>query len=335
MHKHYTPFTSPKRLFFTLVGLGAIAPICIDFFLPVLPSLAKDLNATPQQANATMSIIFAGVAVGQLIFGPLSDRFGRRPILLFGLLLFIAGSFLAVVSQSIETLLLARLFQAIGACASTVAGKAAVRDIFNHNETANFFSTQAMVAATIPIVSPFIVTALITLFSWRSMFIVLIAIGLILAYAVIVRLQESRSKETAQTARQENPFKSYLALLKQPKLIIYITIAGLVSGAFFTYLASSPTLMTQFFNLSPLSFSLLLSLNATGMILASVFNKRLLKTNSPEQVLRYASCLAFFLSLLFAFIAITNLGGLPLMMVGLFLILVLATFAQVNCLTCA
>ena len=292
MNNYYNPLSAPKRLFFTLVGLGAIAPICINFFLPVLPSLASDLNATPQQANATMSIIFAGVAIGQLFFGPLSDRFGRRPILLSGLFLFIAGSFLAAISQSIEILLLARSLQAIGACASTVAGKASVRDIFSHSETANYFSSQAIVAATIPILSPLIVTMLISIFSWRAMFILLIAIGLILFYVVIVRLQESRSKETAQNAGLENPFKSYSALLKQPKLILYIIIAGLVSGAFFTYLASAPTLMTQVFKLSPLSFSLLLSFNATGMILASIFNKRLLKTKSPEQILRHISWLA-------------------------------------------
>lgn len=268
-----------------LAGFSALAPMAIDMYLPALAPLAGDLSVSVESAGQSISVFLIGLAGGQLLAGPLSDRIGRRPIFLAGLLLFLGGAVVAAITTSFAVLLAARLLQALGACSVMVAGRAIVRDRMEPNEAARFFSLLALIGGLAPVLAPLIGAVLIQIADWRLTFWVMAGFAGLLFFAGIATMPESRSTATAQTARQENPFAAYRALLGNPALLGYLLAAMFNSAAFFSYVANSSVVMVDAYGLTPTQFSLVFGVNSLALVGAAQLNRSMLKTRDARTLL--------------------------------------------------
>lgn len=318
-----------------LAAFGAIAPISIDMYLPAMPLLADELSVSAQQAGQSVSVFFSGVALGQLVAGPLSDRFGRKSIILIGLVLYIMGSVAALLTASFNLLLLARVGQALGACAITVAGRSVVRDKLDHVESARLFSLLALIGGLAPILAPSIGNLIMAFAEWRAIFLIMaIAAGLMLL-ATLFLLPESRSEETRLQAIGEHPFRAYRSLLGNRLILGSILAAACNSACMFAYIANSPAVLMDGYGVSQTNFGFLFAMNSAGLIAASQLNRILLKTRTPEQVLRGSARNAVVFAALFALFAATAWGGLTALLVLLFFVIASAAVIQANTLACA
>lgn len=321
---------TPWGLVFLLGALTAFAPMSIDMYLPSLPSIGADLNASAAQTQGTVAAFFAGMAIGQFFYGPASDRFGRRGPILVGVVIYIAASVACALSTSGDMLIAARFVQALGGCAGGVVARAVVRDRFNHTETARMLSLLTLIMGLAPILAPMLGGLLLTVGGWRLNFWVLALFGLGCGAATLLWLKESRSDETAAQAASESPLRAYLALLRQPRLVGY-ALAGALNGAtLFTYISASPELLIGTYGISPQHFGWVFGLNAAAVIGASQVNRYLLRRATPDEVLSRASIAAVIASIALALAALTGIGERWTILPLLFLLLASYGFMQGN-----
>jgi len=315
------PAATPWPLVLMLGALTAFAPMSIDMYLSSMPDIGRTLNAGADDVQATLAAFFAGMAIGQFLYGPASDRFGRRPPLLLGIGIYIAASVVCAMAWSIEVLVAARFVQALGGCAGAVIARAVVRDRFNHADTARVLSLMTLIMGLAPVLAPQFGGVVQFLAGWRGVFWTLVVFGLLIGLWIALSLAESRSEATAIQARSENPFRAYFTLLRQKRLVGY-GLAGALNGAtLFTYISTAPDLMMGTYGHTPLVFNVIFAFNAVGIIGASQVNRLLLRRAMPDQVLVRASIASIIAAFLLAAAAYSGLGGqltvLPLLFAAL------------------
>lgn len=305
-----------------LGALLAFPPMSIDMYLPSLPALTAELGGTAAQAGQTVAVFFAGLAAGQLVFGPLSDRLGRRPPVLLGVAVYVAASLGCALAGSMEQLLAWRLLQALGACAGVVVARAVVRDRFEHHESARVLSTLSLIMGLAPITSP-LVGGWILAFTgdWRVIFAVLAGFGSLIGVAVLFGLPETRSQESLARARSEHPFRAYLALLRQKRLLGYLLAGSLNGACLFTYIASAPGLLIEHFGVRPVDFGWWFGVNAFGIIGGAQVNRMLLRRRTPDQALLLFGAIGVTSASALALAAWTGLGGMAGVLIPLFVTL--------------
>jgi DHA1 family bicyclomycin/chloramphenicol resistance-like MFS transporter len=324
------PAPTPWGLVVLLGALTAMGPLAIDMYLASLPAIARGLGANAGQAQATVSAFLAGMAIGQPIYGPWSDRMGRRGPILMGVAIFVAASAGCALSGSIGMLLVARFVQAVGACAGGVISRAVVRDRFDHTETARMLSLMMLIMGLAPILAPILGSLLLRFGGWRLNFWFMTAFGVAIGVAAFFRMRESRSEATAIQASKENPFQSYAALVRQPRLVGYL-LAGALNGAtLFTYIASSPGLIMGTYGHSPTVYPWLFGTNALAVIGSGQLNRMLLRRMTPDQVLGGASVAAVMCAVALTIAAVTGIGGQWSVLPLLFLTLASFGFMQGN-----
>jgi DHA1 family bicyclomycin/chloramphenicol resistance-like MFS transporter len=302
------PTPTPWGLVILLGTMTAFAPISIDMYLAALPAIQESLRASPADGQATLAAFLAGMAIGQVIYGPASDRFGRRGPVLLGAVIYVAASVLCALAPTIGVLIAGRFVQALGGCAGAVVARAVVRDRFGHTETARFLSLMMLVMGLAPILTPLAGGFVLLFVGWRGIFWLLAVFGIAIGAAVALFLTESRSDDTAALARSENPLRAYLALLSERRLVGY-SLAGALNGAvLFTYISSSPDLVIKQYGVSPQNFGWVFAANAFGLIGASQVNRYLLRTRTPDQVLSWSSLTACGFATLMMLAAATGIG---------------------------
>ncbi|MFQ8430119.1 multidrug effflux MFS transporter [Amaricoccus sp. W119] len=298
--------------------LGAVGPFAIDMYLPAMPTIAADLGTTTAATQMTLMVFFLAFGLCQLIYGPVSDMTGRRPPLLFGLVLFGFASLACAVAPSIEWLILARFLQGVGASAVMVIPRAIIRDRYRGIEATRMMALVMLVISIGPMLAPLMGSLLILAFGWRSVFLGILAAGLVSLYLVIFVLKETHPSEKRVALSFAALRAGFGTLIRDPVFIGLSCIGGLGMASFFAFLAASSFLYIERFGLTPLQYSIAFSTNAIGFFAASQFAARLGARHGPVKVVKTA--VAGYAVAMLALLAITLAGvdSLPVLMALLF-----------------
>ena len=276
-----------KRYFFLILILGlltALSPFSIDMYLPGFPAIAKALHTTTAEVARSLSSFFIGLAFGQLLYGPLMDRFGRKRPLYFGLALYIVVSVGCFSATSINTLIMLRFMQAIGACAAGVAAMAMVRDIFPVKDNAKVFALLVLVLGASPMIAPTVGSYLTAAFGWQSVFIMLLSIAALILIAVIFALPESYKADTSYSLKPLPIIKSFLSVLTVPQFYTYAITSSLAFAGLFAYVAGSPAVFMEYFHVNGKVYGWIFAFLSIAFIGSSQLNNVLLKYFRSERI---------------------------------------------------
>jgi DHA1 family bicyclomycin/chloramphenicol resistance-like MFS transporter len=280
--------SSQVRLTLLLGALTAFAPLSIDMYLPAFPALADHFRAEATGIQLTLSAFFIGLAAGQVLYGPASDRFGRKPPLYFGLALFIAASIGCALATTLDQLILWRFLQAVGGCAGMVIARAVVRDCFDAQGSAKVFSQLMLVMGVAPIVAPAIGAQILVWLGWPWLFWSLALFGAACAVATVALMPETLQPADRHGGGIGATLKAFAGLFGDRDFIGLALVGALASALLFAYISGSPFVFITRLGLSPDHFGWLFGGNALGLIAASQINHQLLGRVALRQMLRWA-----------------------------------------------
>jgi DHA1 family bicyclomycin/chloramphenicol resistance-like MFS transporter len=282
-----------------LGSLTALSPFSIDMYLSAFPLMAKFFGTNVAEVSITLSSYFVGLASGQLFYGPLMDRFGRKKPLIAGLLIYILASIGCAFTQTIDQLVLLRFLQAIGGCAASVGAFAMVRDLFEPKESAKVLSLLILILGVSPLLAPTIGGYLAIYFGWTSVFMVLAAGSTILLLVVMRFLKESHAGDETHILRPGPIFKNYISIMKEPRFYTYAVAGAIAFSGLFVYLAASPTIFMEIFGLSEQVYGWIFAFIAMGLVGMSQLNVVLMRSFTNEKILLGAICVLSLTSLVF------------------------------------
>ncbi|MFD6418492.1 multidrug effflux MFS transporter [Streptomyces sp. NPDC060194] len=265
-------------LLVTLVlgGLTALPPLSMDMYLPALPQVTDALSAPAATIQLTLTACLAGMALGQLVVGPMSDRWGRRRPLLAGMVLYVLATAVCAFAPSAELLIGFRLVQGLAGSAGIVIARAVVRDLYDGDEMARFFSTLMLISGVAPVVAPLIGGQILQVTDWRGVFVVLTGIGVLLTLVVWRFLGETLPAELRHPGGVAHALRTMRGLLADRVFAGYTFAGGFAFAALFAYISASPFVVQDLYGASPQTFSLLFGINSVGLIAAGQINGRLL-----------------------------------------------------------
>ena len=249
--------------------LAAFAPLAIDMYLPALPAMATALGSDSAGAQLTIAAYFIGMAVGQLIYGPLTDRFGRKPPLYVGVGLFIVASLACALAQNMPQLIALRLVQALGGCAGMVVARAVVRDVAHLRDPVRLMGRLMLIMGVAPILAPSLGGVVDQFFGWRAIFLFLAAFGGAALLLVVLLLPETHAPERRLRQNPTEVFGAYLSLLRDGRFRRPAVASGCAISGLFAYIAGSPFVFMEVHGVAPQTYGLLFGVNAVGIIAGS------------------------------------------------------------------
>ncbi len=278
-----------KFLVILILGLlSAIGPFSIDMYLPGFPAIAEDLHTSTARVSLSLSSFFIGISLGQLLYGPLLDRYGRKRPLYFGLILYVLASVGCSLCKTADALIAMRLLQAFGGCAGMVAARAMVRDFFPVKENAKIFSLLMLVIAVSPIIAPTTGGYVTALFGWQSIFIILASIGILTLTAVFFLLPESSKADTSISLLPRPIISSFLEIFKVPQFYTYALTGSIAAAGLYAYIAGSPHVFMELYHVTGQQYGWIFATIACGLITASQVNTLMLRKYTSEQIIRVA-----------------------------------------------
>ncbi|MBV1798801.1 multidrug effflux MFS transporter [Siccirubricoccus sp. G192] len=301
-----------------LGALTAIGPISTDIYLPSFPALGAEFGASPAAVQRTLAASFLGMALGQVVYGPLSDRLGRRLPLCIGMGVFALASVGCALADGILGLTWLRLMQALGGCAGLVIGRAVVRDLAEGAAMLRLMSQLMLVFALAPILGPLLGGWLVTEFGWRSVFWLLAGYGVALALAIALLLPESLPPEHRQHGGLAEALRIYLRLLRDRRFLGSTFSGTLPMGGLFAYIAGSPFVFMQLHGVPPERYGLFFGANAIGLMVVSQVVGRLAHRVPPARMLPVAQAAAAVAGAALLLTATTGWGGFPALVATLF-----------------
>ena len=313
-----------------LAALSMFGSVAMDMYLPALPHIAEVLHASTEAAQATIFVFLFGLAAGQLVWGPLSDRQGRRRPILLGVTVFVVSTALCAVVTNAWALIGLRLLQAVGACAGMVIARAVVRDRYEDHEVLHVFSLLTLVFGLAPVLAPLVGGWVMAVAGWRAIFGVQAAFGLLVGVLAFRFLPESRSEATRIKAMGERTWRSYWELIRQRRLLGYLLTGSLSGASLFSYVTAAPAVVIGTFHIPPAHFGWVFGANAVGLIGAGQLNARLARRIYPERLLLTALIGSLAASAVLAFDAYTRFGGLWGVLLPLFLVIAGFGMSQPN-----
>ena len=304
------PARSRLELIIILGAMTSFAPLGTDMYLPALPTLQRIFGTSSLAVQATLSSFFAGFAVGQLVFGPITDRFGRRPPLYAGLLLFVAASIGCALAPSVEVLTALRFVQAFGACAGGVIARAMVRDLFDPRESARLYGALMLVTGLAPMLAPLIGGHLLVWFGWPAIFIVMATLALSCLIVAHFRLPETHKPQAAHALSVLRIGGAYARLLAHRGYLGFALTSACCMGGVFAYIGGSPFVFIELHGIASEHFGWIFGANAAGFVVMAQINGRLVHRSSPETLLRAGTTAQVVAALSLLAAALTGFGGI-------------------------
>ncbi|MGW5418864.1 Bcr/CflA family multidrug efflux MFS transporter [Streptomyces sp. NPDC003943] len=274
------PVAAARRvgLLVTLVlgGLTALPPLSMDMYLPALPQVTDALRSPAATVQLTLTACLAGMALGQLVVGPMSDKWGRRRPLLVGMVVYVLATAVCALAPTAGLLVGFRLLQGLAGAAGIVIARAVVRDLYDGVEMARFFSTLMLISGVAPIVAPLIGGQILRITDWRGVFYVLTGVGVLLTLVVWRFLHETLPPERRHAGGVGEALRTMRGLLADRVFTGYMLAGGLAFAALFAYITASPYVMQEIYGASPQTFSLLFGVNSVGLVVMGQVNGKLL-----------------------------------------------------------
>ncbi|WP_436970947.1 multidrug effflux MFS transporter [Micromonospora coxensis] len=318
------------RLVLVLGSLIAVGPLTIDMYLPALPAIVADFHTTSAAVQLTLTGTLAGLAVGQLLIGPLSDAVGRRTPLIAGIALHVVASLLCALAPNVAVLGGLRVVQGLGIAAASVVAMAVVRDLFSGAAFATLLSRLLLVMGAAPILAPTLGGALLRATDWRGVFVALAAFGVLLVVVAVLGLPETLPPARRRRGGVAATLGVYGTLLRDRTFVGLVLVAGLAMAALFAYVAGSSFVLQGQYGLDEQQFGLAFGAGAVGLIAATQGNVRLLRRYSSQRILVTALAVGTVAGLALLAVAATGLGGLPSLLVSLWVVLAATGLAMPN-----
>ncbi|RZG80131.1 Bcr/CflA family efflux MFS transporter [Acinetobacter sp. WCHAc060033] len=297
----------------------SLGPLSIDMYLPALPEMAQDFNVTTQQIANTLPAYFFGLAVGQLIYGPISDRIGRKKPLYFGMALYAIASLLCVIAPDHWSLIAARVLQALGGCVGVVMARAAIRDCLDVQSSAQAFASMMIVMGIAPILAPTLGAAILHFFSWHAVFIALCIIGVMCFLCVHFLFKETLEPERRLDLSFNQVFILYASIFKDKSFRLPMMAGCFTGAALFCYISSASAVLMDGYHLTQQQFAIAFGFNAFGIILLSTLNKHLAHKLSVIRRLTIGGVIQLTGSVIIVIAGLMAHAPLALVMFGLFL----------------
>lgn len=303
-----------KKIYLILIlgSLAALGPFSIDMYLPGFVDIAKDLKTNESSVALSLSAFFIGISAGQLLYGPLLDKFGRKKPLYFGLALYIVSSFLCLAVTDVNQLIVLRFVQAIGSCATAVASIAMVRDLFTVEESPKVFASLMLVIAVSPMLAPTAGGYLISTLSWKYVFVFLGFMAILMLLASIFKLPESYKPDPNYSLKPKPILNSFLMVLKEPQFSTYAFISSITFSGLFAYVSSSPTVFMKIYEVSKTGYGWIFALLSVAFIGSSQLNSLILKWFSSKKIVTWALMAQCVFSLIFLVFALNDWLNLSL-----------------------
>lgn len=319
-HLHITTEKLKNRSLIILVLglLTAIGPFAIDMYLPGLDVVAHDLGTTIDRVQLSLTSFFLGIGVGQLIYGPLLDRFGRRPPLIIGLVIFIIASLILATVNTVESLIAYRFVQALGSCAGMVAARALVRDFFPAEETARVFSLLMLILSISPVLAPTLGGHIIHWLGWPWLFVAMGLITLLVLLGVILFIPEKKGPDRTISLLPRAVLGTYGNVFRREPFAAYSIAAALSSAALYAWISGSAFVMMGLHGLDARQFGWAFALLASGIIVTSQTNNLLLRRFTTERITLVASRTQALLGLLLVVLALLDMLSLPVLLIVLY-----------------
>ncbi|WP_432546433.1 multidrug effflux MFS transporter [Kineococcus sp. SYSU DK004] len=325
-----TALQSPSRrrqLVLVLGSLSAFGALTIDLYLPAMPGMASHLGTSTASVQATLTVFVLGLATGQVLIGPLSDAWGRRRLLLTGLALYAAASLACALAPDVGWLTAARVLQSLGAAAGTVLARAIARDLFSGVAMTRFLSTLMLVNGLAPVLAPVVGGQLLAITTWRALFALLTAIGVLLLLAVASTLPETVPLQLRQPAHPRALARTFARLGTDRRFVRLVLTSALMFAAVFTYISGSSFVLQDGYGLGAQQFSLVFAVNGLGVVACSQLNGWLVgRAGAEAGLLVLASALAVLGS---AGVLVSALTGTPLPLLLAFLFLAVSMLGPV------
>jgi DHA1 family bicyclomycin/chloramphenicol resistance-like MFS transporter len=311
-----------------LGALSAIAPFSVDMYLPGFPAIARDLRTDVAHVGLTLTSYFIGLSMGQLVFGPVIDRYGRKKPLMVGLFVYILAAVGCTFSPSIYYLIGLRLFLAMGCCVGMVGGSSVIRDLFSGREVARALSMMMTIFGVAPIIAPTIGGLIVTTLGWRFIFGVLAVIGAFVLVAIKQVIPETKGSDPSISLRPKNVMLGYLEVFKERQFVIYVLAGAAGSGGLFSYIAGSPFVYIDLFGFTATQFGWIFGVNALAIVVGNQVNRLLLRKYDSAQILPVVTALQSAAGILLLIGSI--MGFLPKIAFLCLMVLFLFCFGLIN-----
>jgi DHA1 family bicyclomycin/chloramphenicol resistance-like MFS transporter len=279
-----------KRTYYTYIlvlgSLTALGPFSIDLYLPGFEDIAKSLETSVANVGLSLASYFVGISLGQLIYGPLLDRHGRKKPLYAGLAIYIIATVVCMQARDINVLIVLRFIQAVGSCAAQVTAMAMVRDLFGPKESAKVLSLLLLVLGASPMIAPTAGGYIVTTWGWRTIFLVLVILGVLILLLSILFLPNSYPADKNFSLKPAPIVRNFLSVLAVPQFLIYVFVMALAFSGLLAYVAGSPVIFMQLFHVSKQAYGWIFAFLAVAFIGLSQFNGLLLKRFTSQQIIR-------------------------------------------------
>lgn len=312
--------------------LTAFGPLSIDMYLPALPQIASDFNVPLASIQLSLASFLVGVAIGQIFYGPITDRWGRKKPLYVGLITYAIASFLCASTFDAHGLIVYRFLQALGACAGMVITRAIVRDLYKSHESARVFSMLMLIMGVAPILAPVLGGFFTSTLGWRSIFWTLMGVSLVALICVYKFLPETHRPDMKYGLK--DIFRNYVGIFKDRNFTGYTFSMSLVYAGMFAYITGSSFVFISHYKLSPAQYAWVFGMNAFGLIAFSQVNGKILRKLTPQEILKKVFPFVSLFSLLILTVGLFD-GPMWAMCLGLFLFIASMGLVAPNSSACA